>query len=98
MIIYHIVLPEVWARFDIDLYCAKSLETEGFIHCSFEGQLEGVIHRYYRDQDEVVVLGIETEELMSRVLNEPSTGNEIYPNIYGPVNRKAIVSVVTMTV
>jgi uncharacterized protein (DUF952 family) len=98
MIIYHIVLPEVWAAFDIDLYHAKSLETEGFIHCSFEDQLEAVIDRYYGEQDEVVVLAIETEELMSRVLYEPSTGNEIYPHIYGPVNRKAIVSAVAMTV
>ena len=42
------------------------------------------------------MLGIETDELMSRVLFEPSTGSEIYPHIYGPVNRKAIVSVVSM--
>jgi len=95
MIIYHIVLPEVWAAFDTQLYRAKSLETEGFIHCSFSEQLDGVIDRYYSDEGEVIVLGIETDELMSRVLLEPSTGNEIYPHIYGPVNRKAIVSVVS---
>jgi len=41
----------------------------------------------------VVVLELETESLMSRVVNEPSTGNEIYPHIYGPINRDAIVSV-----
>jgi len=39
------------------------------------------------------VLEIETDELMSRVLNEPSTGNEIYPHIYGPINRDAIVDI-----
>ena len=97
MIIYHIVLPEVWAAFDTGLYRARSLETEGFIHCSFSEQLDGVIDRYYSDEDEVIVLGIETDELMSRVLLEPSTGSEIYPHIYGPVNRKAIVSVVSMS-
>ena len=95
MIIYHIVLPEVWAAFDTQLYRARSLETEGFIHCSFSEQLEGVIDRYYKDKDDVIVLGIETDELMSRVLFEPSTGNDIYPHIYGPVNRDAIVSVVS---
>ena len=41
MLIYHIVLPEVWAAFDTELYRATSLETEGFIHCSFADQLEG---------------------------------------------------------
>ena len=93
MRIYHIVLPEVWAAFDTDLYRAPSLESEGFIHCSFAGQLDAVIERYYGGADEIVVLEIETESLMSRVLNEASTGNEIYPHIYGPINRDAIVRV-----
>ena len=92
MLIYHIVLPEDWAAFDTDLYIARSLETEGFIHCSFEDQLEAVIKRYYAGVADVVVLEIETGRLMSRVVNEPSTANEIYPHIYGPVNRDAIVS------
>ncbi len=51
-----------------------------------------VIKRYYAGVDEVVVLTIETERLMSRVVSEPSTANEIYPHIYGPVNRDAIIS------
>lgn len=93
MLIYHIVLPEVWAAFDTGLYRHASLETEGFIHCSFEHQLDAVIERYYGDADEVVVLEIDSERLMSRVLNEPSTGSEIYPHIYGPINRDAIISV-----
>ena len=93
MRIYHIVLLDDWAAFDTGLYRARSLETEGFIHCSFANQLNTVIARYYAAEPEVVVLEIETDSLMSRVLNEPSTGNEIYPHIYGPVNRDAIVSV-----
>jgi len=91
--IFHIVLPEVWAAFDTDLYRASSLESEGFIHCSFSEQLDRVIERYYSGAEEIVVLEIETDELMSRVLNEASTGNEIYPHIYGPINRDAIVGV-----
>ncbi len=92
MLIYHIVLPEVWEAFDTGLYRHASLETEGFIHCSFEYQLDGVIERYYSGEDELIVLAIDPDRLMSRVLNEPSTGNEIYPHIYGPINRDAIVS------
>jgi uncharacterized protein (DUF952 family) len=91
MLIYHIVLPDVWAAFDTELYRAKSLETEGFIHCSFADQLEGVIERYHKGADRVVVLEIDTERLMSRMIKEPSTNHEIYPHIYGPINRDAIV-------
>ena len=91
MLIYHIVLPDVWAAFDTELYRAKSLETEGFIHCSFADQLEGVIERYYADVDRVVVLEIDSDRLMSRMIKEPSTNKEIYPHIYGPINRDAII-------
>ena len=93
MIVYHIVLPEDWASFDTDLYTAKSLETEGFIHCSFEDQLEAVIERYYKGVPELVILEIESDKLMSRMIKEPSTNDEIYPHIYGPINRDAIVRV-----
>ncbi|MBV9241704.1 MAG: DUF952 domain-containing protein [Acidobacteria bacterium] len=93
MLIYHIVLPDDWAAFDTDLYFAKSLESEGFIHCSFSEQLNTVIGRYYSGEPEVVVLELDTDSLMSRVVNEPSTANEIYPHVYGPINRDAIVSV-----
>ena len=92
MIVYHIVVPEVWEAFDTQLYRAASLETEGFIHCSFAHQLDAVIKRYYSDAENIVVLEVETDRLMSRVLAEPSTGNEIYPHIYGPINRDAIVA------
>ena len=98
MLIYHIVLPEIWSAFDTELYRAASLETEGFIHCSFANQLDAVIARYYGDAAKIIVLEIETDGLMSRVLNEPSTANEIYPHIYGPINRDAIVSVKTRTI
>ena len=93
MLIYHIVLPDAWAAFESDLYRAASLETEGFIHCSFSDQLDGVIARYYSGEKRIVVLEIESDKLMSRMLKEPSTGNEIYPHIYGPINRDAIVGV-----
>jgi uncharacterized protein (DUF952 family) len=93
MRIYHIVLPEVWAAFGGDLYTAESLETEGFIHCSFAEQLDGVIERYYKEKSSLVILEIDTNLLMSRMIKEPSTNREIYPHIYGPINRDAIVGV-----
>jgi uncharacterized protein (DUF952 family) len=93
MIVYHIVLPDDWAAFDSGLYRAASLATEGFIHCSFAEQLDAVIARYYSGAERIIVLEIETDKLMSRMLKEPSTNSEIYPHIYGPINRDAIVRI-----
>ncbi len=93
MHIYHIVLPEAWAAFDGDLYKHESLAAEGFIHCSFDHQLDGVIERYYSGAESVILLEIDSDRLTSELVNEPSTGGEIYPHIYGPINRDAIIGV-----
>lgn len=96
MIIYHIVLPEIWNDFlDADVYEAESLKTEGFIHCSFENQLEGVLERYYAGFDKVLLLEIDSEQLTSKLVNEPSTNDEIYPHIYGVINREAIIGIIS---
>ncbi|HRH40425.1 MAG TPA: DUF952 domain-containing protein [Pyrinomonadaceae bacterium] len=94
MTIYHIVLPEIWATFnEKDFYEAESLQTEGFIHCSFAEQIEGVLGRYYQGVEKVLILTIDSEKLTSKLVNEPSTNNEIYPHIYGQINRDAIVEI-----
>ncbi len=92
--IFHIVLPEIWEKFKNEkFYEADSLKTEGFIHCSFAGQVETVLKRYYKGAQKVLILEIEPEKLMSKLVEEPSTGGEIYPHIYGKINAEAIVSV-----
>jgi len=94
MIIYHIVLPEVWEKFkDEDEYEAESLTTEGFIHCSYHNQLDEVLERYYKTAGKVLILHINPHLLKSDLIAEPSTMREIYPHIYGKINRLAIVEI-----
>ena len=92
MIIYHIVIPEVWAKFtDETEYEAESLGAEGFIHCSYRNQLEGVLERYYENESKVVILHINPHLLKVNFIAEPSTGGEVYPHIYGKINLNAVV-------
>jgi uncharacterized protein (DUF952 family) len=94
MQIYHIVLPEVWEDFkNREFYRAESLETEGFIHCSFADQLDAVLERYYAGAEKVLILTVDAEKLKSKLVAEPSTDGEIYPHIYGEINREAIVEI-----
>ena len=94
MKIYHIVTPAVWDKYKTeDFYEASSLESEGFIHCSFAEQVNTVLDRYYRDEKTILLLEIETEKLTAKLINEPSTGGEIYPHVYGKINRDAIVGI-----
>lgn len=92
--IFHIVTPERWEDLSTkDSYIADSLSTEGFIHCSFENQLDGVIKRYYSDRNELFILEIDPELLTSELVEEPSTNGEIYPHIYGEINKNSVVAV-----
>lgn len=92
MIIYHIVTPETWEKFkDETEYEAESLATEGFIHCSYRNQLDGVLERYYKNQSKVILLHINPHLLDAKLVAERSTGGEIYPHIYGVINKTAIV-------
>jgi undecaprenyl diphosphate synthase len=94
MKIYHIVMPEDWAAAEGGReYSAASLRDEGFIHCSFEDQLDGVLTRYYSGAGEVVVLEIEPAALSAELVEEPSTNNEVYPHIYGALNLDAVTKV-----
>ncbi len=94
MFIYHIVLPQVWERFkDRPSYQPESLVAEGFIHCSYANQLDSVLKRYYRNTEKVLILKIDTEKLFPKLVEEPSTNNEIYPHIYGRLNRSAVVEI-----
>ena len=92
MLIYHIVTPEVWEKFkDETEYEAESLQSEGFIHCSYRSQLEGVLERYYKNRSKVLILHVNPHLLTANLIAEPSTGGEVYPHIYGKINKPAIV-------
>ena|SRR5687768_2249274 len=99
MMIYHIVLPEIWEQVKgKTFYEAESLAGEGFIHCSYADQVDGVLERYYSDANEVVVLSLDANRLTSPLVSEPSTNNEPYPHVYGPINLDAVVKAETRPV
>lgn len=98
MIIYHITTAEAWKKASFDgLYEAASLTTEGFIHCSTESQVKGVLERYFQDQTNLLKLVIDTDKLESKLKFElaPSV-NEEFPHIYGPINTDAVIGVLSV--
>jgi uncharacterized protein (DUF952 family) len=91
--IYHLVPAPVWQENTGPTYSAASLSNEGFIHCSYAGQVAGAANRFYADQKEMLVLQLDPSRLTSPVREEPSGTGEIFPHIYGPINRDAVVAV-----
>jgi uncharacterized protein (DUF952 family) len=92
--IYHIVLPESWAKqLNADTYRHESLATEGFIHLSYAHQVEGVLRRYYIGVEKVLILTLNPVLLTAQLVVEAAKTGELYPHIYGVLNKTAIESI-----
>ena len=94
-IIYHVTTAAEWkAAEEKGFYEAASLKAEGFIHCSEEHQVAGVLERYFSGQDNLLKLIIDTSKLTSRYVQEWSPSiRDTFPHIYGPINLEAVIDV-----
>ena len=93
--IYHLVPVSDWeAARDLEDYAAESLEAEGFIHCSKDhSQAVEVANRLFSGREDLLVLELDTERLVSPIKHEAARSGTVYPHIYGPINTAAVVGV-----
>jgi len=83
-------------------YAPASLRDEGFIHCSTIAQVVDTANRFYRGQDDLVVLCIEESRLMAELryeapkMNHGESSGEQFPHLYGELNVDAVVQVVEL--
>lgn len=101
--IYHITARKAWNdALQQGEYRAESLGAEGFIHCSTGAQVLPVAENYYRGQRGLALLTIDPSLLSSELRWEPPSGGgpppgvpegELFPHVYGPINRDAVVKV-----
>ena len=90
--IVHIALPDDWRAAQASgEYTVStrgvSLAEEGFIHCSFEHQLERTANAYYGDLDQLVLLTIDPSRVESPIVVEPPAPGvaDEFPHVYGPI-------------
>lgn len=93
--IYHITTTAAWEKAQLDgAYVADSLAIEGFIHCSTQDQVAGVLERYYKGQTNLVKLTIDKSKVTSPLIFELATSiNEVFPHIHGPIDIASVISV-----
>lgn len=96
--IYHAALPGDWERArSAGAYAVstrgRSLDDEGFIHCSHRHQVEQVANGFYGDVPDLVLLEIDPAQLNVAVVDENvAGGDELFPHVYGPLPLYAIVA------
>ena len=70
-----------------------SLVDEGFIHLSATAeQVTWVANRLYGDVVDLVVLVLD-EDLLTATVQYDSTPDGVFPHLYGPLDREAIVDI-----
>jgi uncharacterized protein (DUF952 family) len=97
-IIYHVTTAAEWnTAKQKGFYEAASLKEEGFIHCSQEHQVAGILERYFADKTGLVKLVIDTDKLTSRFVFDWSTSiRDTFPHVYGPLNINAVIDVIAI--
>ena len=88
----HLCQEKEWlgAR-ELGIFKSKSLDHEGFIHCSQPQQILQVANRFYQGIPGLILLWIDPEKINSVIRWEAADG-AIFPHIYGPINLDAIFS------
>ena len=94
--IYHVTTKKEWEQAEIqNEYKPAGYEQDGFIHCSTERQVAGVLERFFQGQTNLVKLKIEKAKVDRPVLFELAEDlNELFPHIYGPLNLNSVVDVI----
>lgn len=95
--IYHLALREEWQEASGGgayrrSTVGRSLEDEGFIHCSFANQVQAIADLAYHGRGDVVLLEIDPFRVQAEVRVENLKGGKgPYPHIYGPLPVEAVV-------
>lgn len=97
-IIFHVTTAADWkAAKEKGFYEHPSLKDEGFIHCSQDHQVAGVLERYFAGKANLVKLVIDTEKLTSKfVFDWSPTTQDTFPHIYGTINNGAVIDVISL--
>jgi uncharacterized protein (DUF952 family)/GNAT superfamily N-acetyltransferase len=91
--LYHAAPAADW-KSGVSPYRPKSLDDEGFIHCSYWRQLPAIVNTLFHPSSEVVVLEIDPELVGHPVRDEDCyQSGEQYPHIYGEFCRDAVTGV-----
>ena len=95
MFIYHITNQSAWtSALKTGRLSNPSLETEGFIHCCLEHQVNSVLNRYFQGISGLLLLQIDLSLLDSNMkFDWVEQSKESFPHVYGEININSISEV-----
>lgn len=93
--IFHVTTQDLWeAAITKGYYDTPSLFSEGFIHMSQAHQVQGVLERYYKNVNHLLLLHIDETKLTADLKFELSPSvNQEFPHLFGVLNLSAVTKV-----
>lgn len=91
--IYKIVLAEEWQEAQKSgVFAGSAIDAhDKFIHFSDEMQVKATAERYFRGQDDLLLVAADAACLGEALKWEPSRGGALFPHLYGTLPMSAIV-------
>ncbi|MBP6386006.1 MAG: DUF952 domain-containing protein [Pseudarcicella sp.] len=94
-LIYHLVTPSRWDLFEKqDFFIPQDYENDGFIHCSTIEQVPRSLAKFYENEPEVLLLHVSVAQLKANLKYELASNGQLFPHVYGPLNKDAVVDIV----
>ena len=93
LMIYHMTDRDSWlSQISESTYSHKSLHKDGFIHCSTHNQVLDTFDQYFEGCKDLILLAVNPLKLSSQLkLEIVLPRDDLFPHIYGPINKDAIV-------
>lgn len=92
--LYHLATEAEWDDYQEEgAIVPASLETEGFVHCSWGHQVPGTVTKHFAHVTGLLALRIDREALGDvRFVEEDSYGSgQAFPHVYGPIPPAAVI-------
>lgn len=98
--LHHLATPDQWAQYQRDGAIAPaSLETEGFVHCSWGRQVPGTVAKHFAGVGDLMALVLDPAKLgdVSLVEEDSYGSGQAFPHVYGPIPLEAVTGSVDVT-
>jgi uncharacterized protein (DUF952 family) len=98
--LYHLATEAEWRDYQQDgAIDPASLDSEGFVHCSWGAQVPGTVAKHFPQAVGLLALRLDPTALGDVVLvEEDSYGSgQAFPHAYGPIPVTAVVDVVELS-
>jgi uncharacterized protein (DUF952 family) len=92
-IAYKVLTAEEFLALEADAFSGAAVDrADGYIHLSTAGQVTETVDRHFTGQQGLMIAAVDLAALGKMVHWETSRHGQLFPHVYGPLPRAAVVA------